>query len=145
MDTWTVTTYRKDEIMSRIKSDDNVQDILIKMSEGNPGALAAMMEILEKHNEIDPQAAMGGLGAILILDTWGIYGTEIYVLFSDKCGKDVRKMLMLIRATQLGLFPQSRLNEMARDQSFRINLTDDEFKDLDTKVCEQLSGFQKAA
>lgn len=129
--------------MSRLTLNDSVKSMLVKMSEGNPGALTAMMEIMEKHDKIDPQAAFGGIGAILMLDTWGIYGTEIYVLFSDKCGKDVRKMLMLMRATQLGLFPQSRLNEMAKDQAFKVNLTDDEFKDLDDKVCAQISDFQR--
>jgi len=131
--------------MCRIQLTDNTMDILIKMSDGNPGALTAMMEIIEKHESIDPQAMMGGLGAIMILDTWKIYGTDIYILYNDKCDKDVRKMLMIMRAVQLGFMPESKLVAMAKDQKREINLTDSELIDLDVKVCEQLESFAKAA
>ena len=130
--------------MSRIELTDDTQDILVKMSEGNPGALSAMMEILKHGEEIDPQGFMGAMGSILILDTWGIYGTDIYVLWSDKCKRDVRQMLMLMRATQLGFFPNSRLKEMASDQMRQVNLDETEWDELDNKVCERLDGFQKA-
>jgi hypothetical protein len=130
---------------SRISLTDSGQDVLVKMAEGNPGALSAMIDILQKHDAIDPQAAMGGIGAILMLDTWGIYGSSIYVLWNDKCDRDTRKMLLLMRATQLGLFPQSRLQQMAADQARKINLASDEWAELDTKVCEQLTEFQKVA
>jgi len=131
--------------MSRLKLTDNRMDIIIKMSEGNPGAMEALMHILEKHEEIDPQAMMGGTGSILLLDTWEIYGAAIYVLFSDKCNKDVRKMLMLMRAAQLGLFSHTMLKEMAADQERNVNLSDEEWQDLDTKVCDILTEFKKAA
>jgi len=131
--------------MSRITLEDTGMSSMMKMSDGNPGALTAMFEIMNMHDEIDPQAFMGGLGAIMSLDTLEIYGTDIYVLFSDKCGKDVRRMLMLMRATQLALFPQSKLQQMAADQMREVNLTDDEWLDLDQKVCEQLEDFAKAA
>lgn len=114
------------------------------MAEGNIGAMDAMMSIMDQHRDIDPQAAMGGLGAILILDTWEIYGSDIYVLYSDKCGKDVRKMLMLMRAAQLGHFDHVRLQQMAADQSRKVNLTAEEWQKLDNDVCEQLADFQRA-
>lgn len=128
---------------ARIELTDNPQQVLIKMSDGNPGALTAMLEIMKEGDAIDPQAFAGGLGAIMILDTWEIYGSSIYVLFNDKCDHDVRKMLMLMRATQLGHFSQVRLQQMAADQGREINLSDEEWADLDAKVCEQLEGFQK--
>jgi len=131
--------------MSRIELTDSGMDALIKMAEGIPGAVVAMTEILKHHNSIDPQAVMGGMGAILILDTWEIYGSDIYVLYNDKCNKDVRKMLMIMRATQFGLFSQTRLQEMAADQRHQINLTEEEWSDLDAQVCEKLKDFQRAA
>lgn len=131
--------------MSRITLEDTGMEMIMKMSDGNPGALTTMMEIIEKHADIDPQAFMGGIGAIMILDTWEIYGTDIYILFNDKCNRDVRRMLMLMRATQLGLFSHSKLQQMAADQMREVNLTDDEWSDLDQKVCEQLEDFAKAA
>ena len=75
------------------------------------------------------------------LGTWGIYGSDIYVLCKDKCGGDLRRLLMLMRATQLGLFSHVKLRQMTRNQS--INLTEEEFLDLDHKVCDQLGDFAK--
>ncbi len=129
--------------MARLELTDNGVDMLKKMSEGNPGAVNCMMSILEEHDKIDPQAVLGGIGAILSLDTFEIYGTDIYILYSDKCDKNVRKMLMIMRATQLGLFSHRRLQEMAADQMREINLTTEEWEDLDSKVCEQLKEFAK--
>lgn len=131
--------------MSRIELTDSPMDAVIKMSNGNPGAMAAMMDILTQHNDIDPQAVMGGIGAILILDTWEIYGTDIYILHNDKCGRDTRKMLMLMRATQMGMFSDSKLKAMASDQMRQIELSDDEWGALDKSVCDALVDFKKAA
>jgi hypothetical protein len=129
--------------MSRLELSDTGMDVIVKMADGNPGAITAMMDILEKHDEIDPQAILGGMGAIMILDTWEIYGTDIYVLWSDKCNRDVRQMLMLMRATQLGIFSHINLKEMAADQMRQVNLSDEEMAGLDEKVCEQLKDFAR--
>lgn len=131
--------------MSRITLEDTQMDVLVKMAEGNPGALTAMMDILEKHDAIDPQAFMGGLGAIMTFDTYGIYGTEIYILWNDKCGKDVRKLLMLLRACQLGFLPSEKLKVMAEDQMLQVDLTEEEWADYDKQVCDRLEDFAKAA
>jgi hypothetical protein len=131
--------------MARLELTDTAMDVIVKMAEGNPGAAIVMGGIMKDHDRIDPQSMMGGIGALMALDGHGIYGSAIYVLFSDKCNKDMRRMLMLVRATQLGHFPASRLKEMAADQTRQVNLTEDEFTELDQKVCKQLTEFAKAA
>lgn len=136
---------RKGKNMSKIQLTDSVLDVMVKMSEGNPGAVNALSVMLKEGKTIDPQGFMGGLGVILLLDTWGIYGSSIYVLYNDKCDRDIRKMLLLMRAGQLGLFPVTKIKKMAHDQAYKINLTDEEWKDIDDKVCAQLVEFQKAA
>ena len=130
--------------MSRIEMTDTTMDVLVKMSDGNPGAITAMMEILAKHDAIDPQAAFGGLGAIMLLDTWEIYGTDIYILFSDICNRDVRKLLLLMRATQMGDFSHTKLQSLAADQTRQVTIDDDEWKKLDDLVCEKLTEFAPA-
>lgn len=131
--------------MSKIKGSDSVQDVFISMAEGNPGAITAMMELIENAKRIDPQAMIGAISPILYLDTCEIYGSSIYVLWSDKCGKDVRKLIMLLRATQLGFLPTEKLQEMAADQCYQVTLSDDEMAELDAKVCAELEHFEKAA
>ena len=116
---------------------------IIKMVEGNPGAITAIMDLVEKHDSIDPQSFFGPLGVLIALDTFEIYGTDIYILYNDKCQKDARKTIMLLRAVQLGLLPVAKLKEMARDQMRKINRTEEEFESLDKQVCEQLEDFAK--
>lgn len=50
---------------------------------------------------------------------------------------------MLIRATQLGMFSHTKLTEMAHDQMRSIDLTEEEFKELDDRVCAELDKFKK--
>ena len=128
--------------MSRIELNDTVTDMMIKMSDGNPGAVTVMMQMLQEAENIDPQAIMGGVGAVLALDTHEIYGSNIWILYKDVCGGDLRKMIMLMRATQLGKFPHTRLQNLASDPRTE-GLPDDEWKELDDYVCDQLEEFAK--
>lgn len=129
--------------MTRLELTDTGISAVVKMAEGNPGAISALSEIMKNAKNIDPQAFAGYLGVFLSLDAYGIYGTSIYILYNDKCNKDVRRMMMLLRATQLGLFLPMKLKELAADQSRQINLTEAEFLELDQKVCEQLVEFER--
>ena len=57
--------------MSLIKLTDTPMDIIIKLSEGNPGAVTTLMEIFSRGDKIDPDGALGGLGAGLALGIKG--------------------------------------------------------------------------
>ena len=129
--------------VSRIELSDTGMDMIVKMSEGNPGAIMAMMGLLNDTSRIDPDAMLGGIGSVMALDTHEIYGTDIYILWSDKCGKDTRKMLMIMRAVQLGFMPEARLQEISADQTRQIDLSDEEWDEMDAKVCERLDEFEK--
>ena len=130
--------------MSKINIlEDNAIDVVVKMSDCNPGAIMAMSELI-KHNEIiDPDSIFGEFSAILRLNELEIYGTDIYILFNDKCDKDVRKLIILCRATQLGFYSGNDLKEMSLDQMRKINLSDEEFDSIDKKVCNFLPNFAK--
>ena len=129
--------------MSKIKLTDTIIDIVLKMSKDNPGAIQTLMEILTGSQRIDPECLFQGLGPLLMLDTYEIYGSDIYILFNDKCNGDVRILLMLLRAVQLGYYPEAKLKQLAADQSRQVNITTEELNELDIKVCEFLKDFQK--
>ena len=129
--------------MSRMQLTDSALEMIVEMSDGNPGAIQALGAIINQSAAIDPQSALGGMGPILSLDTHQIYGADIYVLYSDKCQRNVRKLLVLLRACQLGIMPESLLQSLAADQKREIELTTDEFNELDAKVCEKLEEFQR--
>ena len=88
--------------MSRIELQHSLVDILTIMGDGNPGAVCALVGLIDRAEEIDPQNSMGGVAFILDLDSLEIYGTGIYGLWSDKCGKDYRQFCLLLRGWQLG-------------------------------------------
>lgn len=69
---------------TRITANMNMQDMLITMSEGNPGALTCMMQMIQT----DP---MTGMLEILLFDSLGIYGSKIYMVWNDCCGRDMGK------------------------------------------------------
>lgn len=126
--------------MSRIQLSDSAMDVIVKMSEGNPGAMTALMEILNKGAEIDPDDFMGGLGAVLSLDSDGIYGTDIYVLWSDICDRNTAKMLSVLRACQLGFFNRQTLIDACNRQD-RSGKNMIPVEELYLKVKERLPNF----
>lgn len=123
--------------MSRITLQDSVNDMLCKMAEGNPGALTAMINLIEAKEGIDPQSALGPFGPIINLDSWEIYGSSIYVIWADACTRNAHKMIVLLRATQLGIMPVDTLKAISYGAKPGIN-----FKEISDKVCAQLAEFK---
>jgi len=128
----------------RITLEDTMMTAMVKMAEGNPGAAAALMELYRDTPEIDPQSFAGGIGPMLDLDTLGIYGTDIYVLWNDQCRRDNRKMVMLLRANQLGFVPAERIKKLAGDQMMTETISEKEWADIENKVLGELDRFKRA-
>jgi hypothetical protein len=96
--------------MSRIKLSDSIGSSVAKMAEGNPGAVTVMAQMLQRGEEIDPDSFLGGVAKVLSLDTHGIYGPRIWMLYKDVCGEDIEKTMGLLRACQLGFLAEDALN-----------------------------------
>lgn len=104
----------------RIELSDTFESACIKLAEGNPGALRVIADLAKYSTTVDPQCFWGELGPLISLDTHGIYGSRIWMLYTDVCGgggSDVAanivtsiKMLAVIRACQLGLLSVDKLN-----------------------------------
>jgi len=122
---------------SKIELTDSIQDVLFKMSEGNPGALTVCLGILEHGDKIDPDNAMGGLGVILSLDTLQLYGAKIWMLFKDVCGKDLPQMLGVLRGHQLGYVTDAQVHHAVENYGDGINIPD-----ICAKVVERLPRFK---
>jgi len=88
------------------------------MSDGNPGGLTAMIQLLKETESIDPINALGGVGNILQLDDMGIYGTDIYVLWSDICDRNTARLITVLRATQLGLISRETVINASSRQDY---------------------------
>lgn len=102
---------------NRIQLKDSTMDAVVKMCNGNLGAMHPLMQLLES-DHVDPDNALGGIGVMLFLDSLCIYDTDIYVLYSDICDKDIVKMIAVLRAVQMGLFPSAVLKDVCSRQDF---------------------------
>lgn len=88
--------------IERIEANMSPQEVLITMGEGFPGAIAVCMELLKHGEQIDPDAELGGLSFLPLLDSLNIRGWRLYALWKDVCNKDVRNMMAVLRAYNLG-------------------------------------------
>jgi hypothetical protein len=125
---------------TRIELTDNVVSMVTKMSDGNPGAITAMMEIMKINKTVDPDSFLGEIGSILSLDSMGIYGTDIYVLWSDICERDTVSMISVLRACQMGFISEDVIKDASGRQD-RSGVEMIDRNDLYKKVCEALPNF----
>ena len=126
--------------MSKLGLNTSIPEALVSMSEGNPGALGILGDLMQKAEAIDPDNPLGGLGYILQLDDLEIYGSRIWMLFKDVCRYDMQEMCGLLRARQLGLLTATVLNLAIDNRGDGIDVAD-----TCRQVKEQLPNFQWAA
>ena len=94
--------------MDRIKISDTIMDVCVKMSEGNPGALTCVMEMLRKD---DWYKNAPGFMLVLNLDSIGVYGEKLYMLWSDCCGRDLNKLDLVLRNWQMGKLSKTDIHK----------------------------------
>ena len=94
---------------TRIELSDDIKSVLFKLSDGNPGAITVLLRLIKVAEQIDPDAAMGPYAPLLNLDSFGIYGSRIWVLYKYVCGEDILKTLAMLRALQLGHLHHEKL------------------------------------
>ena len=79
----------------------------VKMAEGNPGAVTVIVQLID--DKSDPDSWAGGIGNLLSLDTHGIYGSNIWVMFKNCCNQNILNVVTVLRAVQLGLYTEREL------------------------------------
>jgi hypothetical protein len=85
----------------------NIQNLIVTMAKGNPGAAMAMINLAQRDPEL-----------IDILNKNGIHGTDIYVLYSDICGRDSFKTAAVLRAINEGRFSAAILKDACSRQDY---------------------------
>jgi hypothetical protein len=93
----------------RIELTDSPLSSMIKLSEGNPGAITVLTQLYKTGPIIDPDAILGGLAHLLSLDTLNIYGSRIWMLYKDVCKEDIVYTHAVLRACQLGIISRTSL------------------------------------
>lgn len=102
----------------RINIDMSTIDVITAMAEGNPGALRVLVEVIKATPEVDPDSALGWLGPLCTMDNLDCYGSKVWLLYKDICGQDVRHMIAVLRASQLGFVSRDAIKAAmdGRDQ-----------------------------
>jgi len=94
----------------RIGRDDSPVDIILKLSDGNDGALVVCTDLFQHGAKIGVDAALKSLAPLLALDAANIYASRIWMLYKNVCGEDLTKMSAVLRASQLGFLSAGDLN-----------------------------------
>lgn len=77
--------------MARAVETDSIEDIVVKMAEGNPGAATVLIKLLTQ-----PDKRIG-LFLVLWLDEFEIYGPSIWILYKDWCFENIDLLVDSIR------------------------------------------------
>lgn len=126
---------------ARIELTDSPMSAMMKMADGNPGAITVLLKLLEQGEAIDPDAAFGGFANIMSLDTHDIYGSEIWMFYKDLCDQDLINMIGLMRAVQLGFLSESALRSAIQQGAPSADWITEHV----AKVREYLPNFGKVA
>ena len=123
--------------MSILKETDDNKVCITKLCQNNPGCVMSLMELAEHYGTVrNPH--IEDLGLFHLLDEFEIYGTEIYILWNDKCNQDIEKFILLIRATQFNIVTLKNLKRMAEDQMRKFNFSDKDFELIEDQVKDAL-------
>jgi hypothetical protein len=131
--------------MERIQLNDTPMDAILKIVEGNPGAASAIAECMKVFEKTDPDSYLGSLTVAFNLDSFGIYGSRIWILYKDLCGQDAVKMITVLRAIQIGIIPFIQVKRAidAREDYTMDSETPLNHEELLMKVREALPNFAK--
>lgn len=123
--------------------NDKVVDIMVKMSHGNPGAAVVLGQLIQQGTKMDADNVFGGFGSVITLDELGIYGSEIWILYKNICDENARKMVVLLRAAQLGIQNINEIYDVI--DSFLIEKKPQKlkmsFEEMNRQVCSRLDNF----
>lgn len=101
---------------------DNSYGAITKLVSGNPGAVNALTAMVLLMQKVDPSNPLGNSFPILAFDAVEIYGTDIYVLWSDVCHKDSSMTIAVLRAVELDIITPEVVREAASVQDFSSSL-----------------------
>lgn len=87
----------------KLNANMSTMDMILTMSEGNPGAMNVTMQMIQDPN---PRGVLD----ILLLDSLDIRGSKIYMLWSDCSGKDMEKYYRTLMMLRCGTFTEEQIH-----------------------------------
>ena len=124
------------EEKERINLRDTGFSATMKLAGGNPGAIVVCVDILKYGGQIDPDGLTGGIGLLLLLDTFRIYEERIWMLHKDVCKCNLCDTVGMLRACQLGYLQAPILHHAIDNQGAGLDV-----REMVTKVKRRLPKF----
>lgn len=90
---------------------EEAKTLIAEMSQGNPGAMTALVELLKDGWMMEPYVRNDAMDKIKLLKEKNILGVDIYLLYNDLCDRNIYKTTGLVKALQLGLLKETELKE----------------------------------
>lgn len=107
---------------TRIEFTDTMMDAIMKLVEGNPGAISVVTQMVQRNSNIDPDDAFSELGPLLALDSHAIYGSRIWMLYKDVCKHNLNHTLGLLRCVQMGILDEKKLQHAIDNRGDGLDL-----------------------
>ena len=106
--------------MSKLNMHETFSDIILKLSEGNPGAMTTLFEIMKHfdNNEVE------FLGTFLVIDSMELYGSHLYMLWNDCCDRDISKVIKVIRKYCDGEISDNDISERIKNVGYGKSFDD---------------------
>lgn len=120
----------------RLSLMDTGRMAIMKMAEGNPGAMNVCVSLLQQGQAIDPKGAMGGMMNILDLDDLEIYGSDIWDFGQYVCDGRTDNVVLVLRSRQLGFISGDSIKN-----AISARKSDFDFADLASKVRAEIGEF----
>jgi len=92
-----------DNLNKRITEGMNVPEMIMKVSEGNPGAMSCLISLINKN--------VKNIEALKMFDDMGIYGSKIYMIWNDSCARDLEKFEKTLEMFKSGKFTVEEIQE----------------------------------
>ena len=87
--------------MGRININSTIADSILAICEGNPGAMAFVMELIQE----------GDMLTVLMFDKLELYGEKLYMLWNDCCGREIENVRKVIDLWQQGKITKESIQE----------------------------------
>lgn len=117
--------------MGRVTMFDDLTSAVIKLCNGNPGAIDACCHLIKYGARVYPYT--DGCEYVMVLDSIGIYGTDIYVFYSDICQRNLANMIAMLNIAKRDSHKADVLRDACSRQDYsgrKLLQEDDIFKDI---------------
>jgi len=108
--------------MGILNSVDSPESAIKKLAKSSPGgdvdkpAERVLALLVRDADKFDPEENSSDIRHLLLLDKFEIYGRKIFTLYDSQCGGDISLLILLLRITELSIFPLTELRALASTQ-----------------------------